>query len=261
MAVAPIARPNCLDSCGQNISIPFPFGIGTGCYLDKQFEIECNQTAKPPRAYIRSIKLEVVNISVDRGAAIVKGPIISFNSSGRQAGLPVNLTGTPFIFSYRNVFVAMGCNTRAVMTDIQPYLIGCESTCKDQSANVNLLGTDFCSGKNCCASSISSFVQVFNPRLEALDDNQGKNGRWWAFLASDEWFTSNKTDSLAVPYMDYVPMELFWIASNLDLEKSPVHCELRNDNRSLAAGCHCYMDSYEGNPYLKSGCTARKGKG
>ncbi|CAM0875486.1 unnamed protein product [Alopecurus aequalis] len=47
----PIARPGCREKCG-NISIPYPFGIGPGCFIASQFEVLCNDTGSPPRAFL-----------------------------------------------------------------------------------------------------------------------------------------------------------------------------------------------------------------
>ncbi|KAJ6702362.1 hypothetical protein OIU74_013506 [Salix koriyanagi] len=100
-ADAPMAKPGCQDHCG-NISIPYPFGTTKDCYLDESFEIVCDEeTVSPPRVFIRKTNLEVLNI--EEGAAVVKGPIMSSNCSGRQSGTPVNLEGSPFFFSFGNM--------------------------------------------------------------------------------------------------------------------------------------------------------------
>ncbi|XBJ20188.1 hypothetical protein VPH35_011049 [Triticum aestivum] len=46
----PMGLPDCPDMCG-NISIPFPFGIGYGCFRDG-FEVLCNHTPEGHRAFL-----------------------------------------------------------------------------------------------------------------------------------------------------------------------------------------------------------------
>ncbi|CAL4924299.1 unnamed protein product [Urochloa decumbens] len=46
----PITLPHCQDKCG-NISIPYPFGINAGCFL-QGFEVVCNGTFEPPRLFL-----------------------------------------------------------------------------------------------------------------------------------------------------------------------------------------------------------------
>uniref|UniRef100_A0A2N9FDL8 Protein kinase domain-containing protein n=1 Tax=Fagus sylvatica TaxID=28930 RepID=A0A2N9FDL8_FAGSY len=46
-AAAALVKPGCRDQCG-NVSVPFPFGLTDGCYLNEDFHITCddNVTAK-----------------------------------------------------------------------------------------------------------------------------------------------------------------------------------------------------------------------
>ncbi|KAJ6934377.1 hypothetical protein NC651_009424 [Populus alba x Populus x berolinensis] len=175
-APAGLAKPNCSDHCG-NISIPYPFGIGKYCYLAESYDVECNETFNPPRAFLRSIKMELVNITLG-GGAVVKGPVISVDSSGRQEVLPLNLEGTPFT-PYNNFFIAVGCNTRASLwtkTGTTEH-VGCNSICSNGS------------GKDCCqAMSWPPSLQVFNSTFELIDAKQGSDGRKLAFLADPNWF-------------------------------------------------------------------------
>jgi hypothetical protein len=86
-----LVKCGCPDQCGE-IRIPNPFGAKRECYKDKWFRIECNQTARPPTAFISSIKLEVVNIPVERGSVIVKIPTAYFNCTGRKDSATLNLS-------------------------------------------------------------------------------------------------------------------------------------------------------------------------
>ncbi|KAJ6713170.1 hypothetical protein OIU79_009209 [Salix purpurea] len=236
-APPPIVKPGCRDRCGD-ISIPYPFGIGKDCYKNEWFAIECNETVSPARASISGIKMEVLNISAERAAATVKGPIISSNCTGRENGVPLNLSGTPFIFSSDNVFVAVGCNTRALMSGAEQDLVGCKSPCSDVES------------KNFCLASPSSILQVFN----LTDDNQDREGCKMAFLVNQTWFKSNISDPLTVQYIDYVPTELVWMVDG-DIDVHSLSCR-GYQNESFGFQCVCRW-GYEGIPYRELGC---KGK-
>ncbi|KAJ6392993.1 hypothetical protein OIU77_022465 [Salix suchowensis] len=235
-APPPIAMPGCRDRCGD-ISIPFPFGIGKNCYMNESFAIECNETVSPARAFISAIKMEVLNISVERAAATVKGPIISSNCSGRENGVPLNLSGTPFVFSYHNVFVAVGCNTQAIMTGPTQALVGCVSSCSDVES------------KNFCLASPSTLLQVFNLKPEATDDRQGCK---LAFLVNQTWFESNISDPFTVQHRDYVPAELGWTMNYNIIDDRSVNCR-GFWNISFGSECVCRW-GYEGIPYRELGC-------
>jgi len=238
-AAAPIARSGCPDRCGD-ISIPYPFGIRKDCYMNEWFAIECNASVNPARALISRINMEVLNISAERATVTVKSPIISSNCTGREDGAPLNLTGTPFVFSRNdNVFIAVGCNTQALMTGITPNLIGCVSTCSDVKS------------KNFCEALPPSSLQVFNPRIEATDDNQDREGCKLAFLVNHTWFESNVSDPFSLQHRDYVPAELGW-AMNVN-DDDPVNCR-GYYNESFGSECVC-GGGYEGIPYL--GCIGK----
>ena len=70
---ASIANGSCQAQCGD-VDIPYPFGIGAGCYINDWFAIDCNnQTAvsSTPKPFLKSFKLEVLNISLQHGTVLV----------------------------------------------------------------------------------------------------------------------------------------------------------------------------------------------
>ncbi|PNT46301.2 hypothetical protein POPTR_003G185644v4 [Populus trichocarpa] len=261
-APAGLAKPNCSDRCG-NISIPYPFGIGKDCYMEESFDVECNETSKPPRAFLRSIKMELVNITLE-GGAVVNGPVISVDSSGRQEGVTVNLEGTPFLFSYTNYFIAVGCNTRAALwtkkgTDEH---VGCDSICSNASSISNIrFGNSSCSGKDCCQDMyLPPSLQVFNSTVVSKEGKQGSDGRKLAFLADTNWFYNNIRTPQEINKLlnnnSTVPMSLAWILNNNSWtynQDTTTYCsgtQINSTSTIMTAGCSC-SEGYEGNPYLQ----------
>ncbi|KAF8405747.1 hypothetical protein HHK36_007824 [Tetracentron sinense] len=68
-----LAKPGCEDRCG-NISIPYPFGIGDGCYQNVSFKITCNNLTTPILTTSTS-NLEVLEISLSRSTVRVNSPV------------------------------------------------------------------------------------------------------------------------------------------------------------------------------------------
>jgi len=261
-APAGLAKPNCSDRCG-NISIPYPFGIGKDCYMEESFDVECDETSNPPRAFLRSIKMELVNITLE-GGAVVNGPVISVESLGRQEVLPLNLEGTPFI-PYYNYFIAVGCNTRASLwtKNGSTEHVGCDSICSNSNSISNIwLENGACSGKDCCQDMYwPPSLQVFNSTFELIEGKQGSDGRKvLAFLADVDWFDSKTWSPQEINKLlnnNTVPMSLGWILNNnswtynKDTMDDNCYVTQINSTTIMTAGrCSC-SEGYEGNPYLQ----------
>jgi len=260
IAVAPIAKPGCQDHCG-NISTPYPFGTTKDCYLDESFEIVCDEAASPPRVFIRKTNMEVLNIG--DGAAVVKGPIMSSNCSGRQSGPPANLEGSPFFFSFSNLFIAVGCNIRALLTEIGPQVSGCDSTCVPYYNHTTIIFgqeiNSLCSGKHCCVARAPFRMQVFNPSLETKNESQDSSGCKLTFLADQEWVAFSDINNPQVFHdREYVPVVLAWVMDYKLWKYDPktMSCKyfLLQHSLTLAYECSC-RKGYEGNPYL--GCVGK----
>ncbi|XP_061981348.1 putative wall-associated receptor kinase-like 11 [Populus nigra] len=258
-APAGLAKPNCSDRCG-NISIPYPFGIGKDCYMEESFDVECDETSNPPTAFLRSIKMELVNITLE-GGAVVNGPVISVDSSGRQEGVPVNLEGTPFLFSYTNYFIAVGCNNRASLWTKKgsDEHVGCDSICSNGSSISNIRLNGSCSGEDCCQDMyLPSFLQVFNSTFKLKEGKQGSDGRKLAFLADMNWFYNNIRSPQEISKLlnnNTVPMSLAWILNDNSWtynNDTMDNCYVTRINSTTITpyGCSC-LEGYEGNPYLQ----------
>jgi hypothetical protein len=133
-----INNTSCQPSCG-NVSIPYPFGIGgADCYVDDWFEVGCNDSFSPPKPFLRSLNLEVLNISIEGGTVRVNYPTFSSCTGGDEISKPnVEFSKSPFIFSQSdNRFVAIGCDNLAsiVSGNTSVRIGGCMSFCGTDKA-------------------------------------------------------------------------------------------------------------------------------
>jgi hypothetical protein len=116
---------------------------------------------------------------------------MSSNCSGRRSGPPVNLEGSPFFFSFGNLFIAVGCNIRALLTEIGPQVSGCDSTCVPYYNQTTIIYgqeiNSLCSGKHCCVARAPYRMQVFYPSLETKNESQDSSGCKLTFLADQKW--------------------------------------------------------------------------
>ncbi|XP_056158403.1 wall-associated receptor kinase-like 8 [Syzygium oleosum] len=264
---ASLAKPGCSQYCG-NVVIPFPFGIGENCYLDKWFEIKCEFE----RPSLASVGLDVLQITLATyeekpGIIRVQSPIIYSNCSGvGSTNASVSLEGSPFVFSQtKNRFGAVGCNTRALLRGAESTVTGCESVCEGGRTKTNFSS---CSGKNCCQDKIPVDLKIFNVSIGSIGPGKDEEGSKYAFLVEREWLVSNMTDPLTSPYMENVPVVLDWGLNKVSLDAlgqrndradfTSYYCGLTSDLSYLkyensTTQCACYY-GYNGNPYLADGC-------
>ena len=122
----------CPTECG-NVSIIYPFGIGKGCYFDKGYEVICDNSSGSPKAFLPSIKTELLDsysdttIRVNIPVIFLHNSIVTSNNIARR----VNVSGSPFTFPWRlNKFTAIGCDNYAIdLGNDSTVSGGCLSVC------------------------------------------------------------------------------------------------------------------------------------
>ncbi|CAK7345819.1 unnamed protein product [Dovyalis caffra] len=268
----PITKSGCQDRCG-NISIPYPFGMQPGCYLEESFRIDCNSSSTP-RLSINGINLELTKISVDSATTIqINFPIIFQNCSNKNSSSNapvVDMEGSPFAFSTTNRLVAVGCGNLTLLSRNESTVQGCMANCSQNSsaASANTTG---CNGINCCQTTIPSDLDFFNATLTDVDDN-GKNQCKYAYLVDQNWFfnLSSSSNISVIRDMDFVPVMLDWRIDSGSYEKLVANGSAYNltyltssgtstcnmtgsQNSSGVLECSC-LPGFQGNPYLPDGC-------
>uniref|UniRef100_A0A453QMH6 Wall-associated receptor kinase galacturonan-binding domain-containing protein n=1 Tax=Aegilops tauschii subsp. strangulata TaxID=200361 RepID=A0A453QMH6_AEGTS len=272
-----MARPGCPDKCG-NISIPYPFGTGKGCFQEP-FNVTCNGTG----VYLGSNGLRVLDISLTLGEVRVQNPHIASrcnfsNGSNSTSGLDV-LTLDPFhtVSNTKNKLTSIGCGGLAMVVgqakgkNQLEYLTAdsCISSCMDVSSIGN--GTE-CSGMGCCQAPVSGNINAFLAQsipVSAIYNStiQSFSPCTYSFVAEDDWFKFDRSyinsTNFGRKYTDGVPLVLDWVVGNGSCSEtskmgSQYACQAMNSecidvSNGPGYRCNC-SQGYEGNPYLQGGC-------
>ncbi|XP_022773316.1 putative wall-associated receptor kinase-like 16 isoform X2 [Durio zibethinus] len=256
------ARPGCRDLCGE-VSVPFPFGIGEGCYLNRSFEIKCNDSSHPAQPLFGNV--DVKNISVRKGE--MRFLKLIAEDCYNEAGLQVQRKQTSLrlgkftISDTQNKFMAIGCDTYATIQGYQGedrYTTGCMSIC-DSQKNVN----DSCSGVGCCQIPIPKGLGNITLAVSSYDNHKnitGFNNCSYAFVVENQFNFSSKYLK-GFQGETKLPMVLDWAVGDESCElaeqnsstflcKANSTCDGSYNGRGYR--CKCFK-GYEGNPYLH-GC-------
>ncbi|KAI3893050.1 hypothetical protein MKX03_033022 [Papaver bracteatum] len=252
-----IAKPGCQSLCG-NVRIPYPFGIGVGCYKQLDFKITCfNGEPKYDR-------LNVTNISLLDGEMTIEAPIATscLEKRGRYiyesySDMSFEL-GTLTVSPTKNKFISIGCDTSAEMKskfDLYGQHIG--EGCSDCSKKL-AISDGSCNGMGCCMTSIRDRVTESNVtirRPDSLKNVSFDNSCVYAFIAEEKSFRFSSTylQDFKNNGTGRVPVVLDW---NIGFDRTCINTECgpntfctpaNNDGNGYLCTC---KPGYTGNPYL-----------
>ncbi|RZC90001.1 hypothetical protein C5167_029068 [Papaver somniferum] len=188
-----IAKPGCQSLCG-NVRIPYPFGIGLGCYSELDFEITCYNGVP------KSDRLNVTNISLLDGEMTIEAPIA--RSCLVDGGKYISSyrtwfkVGTFAVSPTKNKFISIGCDTSADMKSkfnltIETIGVGCS----DCSKKVDI-SDGSCNGMGCCMTSIPDRLTESNvtiSRLEPMKNVSLDQPCVYAFIGEESSFKFSST--------------------------------------------------------------------
>lgn len=282
-AAADQALAGCRDRCGR-LKIPYPFGIGDGCYLEQMFNITCddNDPSIHPIAFLGRGNVNVTKISLQPAELQVlqNRARDCYDSRGKQQleSDQDNITFATFwigkgenfaISTTKNKFTAIGCDTYAIIEGFngeKKYTTGCMSLC-DRFEDINF---ESCSGSGCC--QITKIPKGLNNFTITLKSYHNHTRVWrfcpcsYAFLAEESQFQFTSTSFQDYRNRTEFPMVLNWAIGNVSCDEAKRTSEGSNNfackansvcvnSNTTSSGylCRC-LPGYDGNPYHPNGC-------
>ncbi|XP_076935721.1 wall-associated receptor kinase-like 2 [Bidens hawaiensis] len=266
-AISKYAKTGCKDTCGNNVKIPYPFGIGAECSVNTWYIVDC----KYSKPYLPALDhKEILGVNLRNQTITVSMPI---NVSTRRFSycqnpvrnsseiMGVDMNSSPFWFSKsHNKFVFEGCGT-AAMIDNGSVLTGCSTTCR----NATHSGRSNCFGIGCCETTIPHLLKSYTIKVTGFEEAEaGACGS--AFLMEDETFYEERrfSDPLVVGRSTpSIAVSLMWILTESDqvtccFDRIPVRNTVDNFNGTGVDTWTCfgYWSEGTGSPYLKDGCVS-----
>ncbi|PRQ30835.1 putative protein kinase RLK-Pelle-WAK family [Rosa chinensis] len=286
-AAADQALHGCAEKCGD-ITIPYPFGIGDGCYLRPEFNITCNGPTTPTSTNFANstytFPMAIANFSISEGELQVMQAVAldCYDNKGVKIANSTSTLELPpsYTISAKNKFFLVGCNNAAIYEGLLQFPDPDEGS-DFQAAGftvtlcVNELGKELhesCDGFGCAQTSILSGLQNITVSLDALDADN-RTDSWslkylcsYAFIVDEGNFTFSPERSFQQlnTTRQQLPVLINWAIGGEPCEvakknhstyacKENTTCVDRSTitNGTVGYLCHC-LPGYHGNPYL--GC-------
>ncbi|CAI9271008.1 unnamed protein product [Lactuca saligna] len=235
-----ISKKGCNDTCG-GILIPFPFGIGRNCFLNKWYNVDCNSSIP----YLPSLNnVEVLHAS-STGDVIVNVSMTFDCENSMQNSTLVLSDESPFAISvYDNSFFVKGCgNIYANVTKSGSIVAGCSTICRKKTVS----DRNNCFGVGCCQSTFSYYLESFNLNRTGLKRPVGDGSCGTAFFMNSAYFEKGFPRQSIDGDNIYVPITLSLIYSASGDVSSPEckWCEMKGGycsiNVDAASGTSCYI--------------------
>ena len=264
-------RDGCPDHCGD-VAIPYPFGIGADCYFDERFNITCDDSTNPPKAFLFT-NMNVTSISLSEGELQVLQYVAKdcYDESGNQSRGDrlrawFRLSNNFTISTKKNKFTAIGCDTYAIVKGYsrsgKRYTTGCMSLC-DRLDDIDF---ESCSGVGCCqVASIPSSLINISVSLASYYNYTNVSGFSdrcsYAILAEESQFKFSNASFHEFKGREKFPLVLDWTIGDLRCDEAikseGFACKSNSEclDSKTGAGylCQC-KKGFEGNPYHPQGC-------
>ncbi|KAK4432263.1 Wall-associated receptor kinase-like 2 [Sesamum alatum] len=213
---AMITKPGCQSKCG-NLTVPYPFGIGlgSGCSIDPAFDINCNTSYNPPKAFISLGNLEVIDISDSQMRVKNWLAATCYDQQGKiESRRTSQIVLVPyFSFSDVNKLFTVGCDDFSNISGVNFYT-GCIASCTTK----DIILEGYCNGIGCCQIPIPKGLRRFRNSVDSFSNHSSVwpfNPCGYSFLGDLNSFTFHSSDltdpTFIVRTIDNVPIILDWV--------------------------------------------------
>ncbi|KAI3734223.1 hypothetical protein L6452_13687 [Arctium lappa] len=260
---------SCETSCGD-VPIEFPFGSREGCYHTPDFLVTCDRSSGQPVPLFRNSTIVITNMSTTHESEMEIKTFVAtdcYNSTGRTERNITFLRSSNFRISTKNVFVAIGCDTRARIggrRGMEFDSTGCISTC---GSNMSSITNGSCSGVGCCQVAIPEGMRFFNITLSSYSNHKNIlefNNCSYGFVVAQGKYTFSTNDLHDFGSVEKMPLLLDWAIGNetCEIARKDTHkflCKGKGQYCVDGYGgpgyrCRC-RPGYAGNPYRENNCT------
>ncbi|KAK4716199.1 hypothetical protein R3W88_014537 [Solanum pinnatisectum] len=270
---ANVTKPGCPKQCG-NVTVPYPFGIGSGCAYNSEFEIDCDIYINgSQKAIIRKHNIDVYGISDAELRVSCDYGWRCYNSTEpNEAMVSIEFSeSSPYSFSALNRFTVVGCDDYGSIMGPNNFGYGCNASCTSKE---DVMNGGECMGKGCCQKQIPKGLKYYYTTMSSTrnhTDVLSFNLCGYAFLGEADSFRFRGLPDLGDDYtIDIfyqrlkatVPIVLDWAIGNLTcaqaLKTKDYACSKNSqcvDSDTGLGGYRCSCNTgYHGNPYLNQGC-------